>query len=75
MRKRALLYLLIIYIALVALIIVAAYTVFSIVGCGEIPATQQTQQGVSTSKFVRLVQVDKDGRKNISEVKKVNIKN
>lgn len=70
MRKRALLYLLIIYIA-----IVAAYTVFSIVGCGEIPTTQQTQQGVSKTKFVRLVQVDKDGRKNISDIKKVNVKN
>lgn len=63
-------YFLIIYIA-----IVAAYTVFSIVGCGEIPATQQTQQGVNSTKFVRLVQVDKDGGRKPYSTNKVNVKN
>lgn len=72
MKNRALLYVIVLYILIVAAIFGGAYLVFTIVGCGEIPTTQQT--GTTKTTLVRLVKVDKDGSKTYSDVKKVNVK-
>jgi len=72
MRKPEL-FLLLIYICILPFIAFAAFMIFSLVGCGEIPATQQTTTKQKT-ELIRVVQVDKDGSTTISKTQKVNVK-
>lgn len=63
---------LIIYFSIIALIGLAAFILFSINGCGEIPATQQTTK--TETRFIRIVQVDKDGSSTVSKTQKIKVK-
>lgn len=71
--NKPLLTVLIAYVSIIATILIAAIVLNTLFGCGEIPQIQQTNTA-SKTKFVRVVQVDKDGQKTISEVKKINYK-
>lgn len=72
MRKPEL-FLLLIYICILPFIAFAAFMIFSLVGCGELPQTQQTM--TTQTKVIRLVGVDKDStRKIFPDYKRVKIK-
>lgn len=64
---------LIAYVSIIATILIAAIVLNTLFGCGEIPQIQQTTT-VNKTKLIRIVQVDKDGSKTISEVKKIDYK-